>query len=802
MAPHLTNTYHQYKAETGLFISWLASTARSNGWRKASSIPSALSSSSRHPIPIGEILPMAKLVAVKGKVASMPPSIARALDRAIFLREAVSSLLQQQHGVVDDKNNRSHSFFVGILKQARQILSGSHQSSLGKDTNSWGQPSSPRLSLSAAFDALKLYEPSQAFLDAPNATFDTAEYDIADDEAGAWEDAHVAFSAMLLDTHALRQAVNRFWAVDFPRGRRFPSALAVATNTAIDLVRKLEEDVASKLDRFGGAAQFLIDHHAAVSGERLDLSSMLAEGDDADGDVYDLAKRTMYEAYYLLDQFRQTCDQQTEMAALYNGTSYGWYNWETADKCYSTRDKFNRDCAGFSELLTETVILIRRLRWDKVQDEFTRGVGLIIAEPSKPIPFWVTFAAQILIDNLQIMGGKFGGYGAYGHVQRTGEWITKRMKSVLEDIEGKPRPVGWPTRKDSALKRLQQEAHYFQTDAIGRWKRKLLPGSARQGSILLKRNAIFAGVWAHHLLTSLHATSIEFANAWGAVSAMHQLDTVVTRRIWIKTRRRLEVKWTDMDIMVSMQDWKNLWVGPVPEPHDMEGFWKQWCFSRGTSASDFASLRGKLPISGTRQPGNPGRGLRQLPPVSMLFRGRLGTDALGHARINLTQKDVKHIIGKGESVEIELTGDLSGASSSACPYKIEIHKQPAASQASRNLKSSDIKVLSPTNLIQILAQKLQGEIGELHFDYTLLHQKCWSDLGYLRRKFDQYFSEANGNKLDYITSEDQLPHLVGLVLRAAAGRAPRLSVERSLRLLDKLLKAKSYTRQKIQQRQQ
>lgn len=838
----LTNTYRQYKADTRLFASWFASTAKANGWSQnsersfdtqatprqepapattgsncnekkansrrkkknvsSSAAPEATSTSgantpAKYAVAISDFVPMAKFLASKGKSTTLPSSIAKILGRVIRLREAFAQVLQQQDSIAAEETTaKNHSYFVDILKQVQHILGGAEAQAANASPTEL--PNS-RECLSTAFAALHVYEPSQAFLDAPSAELvPVPEYDIAEDEAGLQEDAQVAFAALLQDILILRETVKKLWGARYATGNIHLCAVAIATNTAIDLARKMEEEAAPTLDRFGGAAKLLADHyHAAAVAEGLDPSQRAAEGDDINVDTYEIAKRTMYQAYHLLDQFRKGFPDASgsdagairnqQMPPIYDGKPYGWYDPKKAGEYQSAREKHDRDRAGFLEMVSEIAILSQKLNWNNVQDEFTRGVRLLITNPSLPIPFWVIFAAQVFIDNLETLGIRL----LHAAVDPTniGRWIAKRMEVALAGLQGKPRPSGWPAKMDGTLKRLQQDAHFFDTQVISKWKRRSLPSIERPESVLMRHNAVFAGVWAQHLLTLYHATAIAYANAWGAVFAMSQLNAAVMHLAWIKTGQVPVVMWTDMLIMQNLQGPDRFWVGS--EPRDIRDYWKQWCLCQGVSLAEFTSSRGVLPVGGaTNGNNNPRRGLGQLAPVSLLFRGRLGTDAAGHARVNVTLEDVRNIVGKGEWVVTRASeGNVfemvqEYETSSTRPFR-----QASDSDETRHRRTTlpsrgDHLALSPADLVNTLANVVHAEMAELHFDYMLLHTKCWMILTDFKRIMDPYFRRACEGRPDYITSEDQLPLLVGLIFRAAAGLAPGLGPRDSLELLD------------------
>jgi len=80
----------------------------------------------------------------------------------------------------------------------------------------------------------------------------------------------------------------------------------------------------------------------------------------------------------------------------------------------------------------------------------------------------------------------------------------------------------------------------------------------------------------------------------------------------------------------------------------------------------------------------------------------------------------------------------------------------------------------------------------LYFDYICLHMICWSTLRLFKYNMDPMFKQALGGRLDYIESDAQLPQLVGIMFRAAAGLAPGLPQKDSLVLLDAAPKIQLY----------
>jgi hypothetical protein len=148
--------------------------------------------------------------------------------------------------------------------------------------------------------------------------------------------------------------------------------------------------------------------------------------------------------------------------------------------------------------------------------------------------------------------------------------IAGRAQESLKEIEGRPRPVGWLTEKDSVLWRLKQNALFSEAPVITKWKRRLSPDldKSKTESILTRRNAIFSGVRA-------------------AIFAMNHLYAAGRRRTFLLSGNAVPFLWHDMLVMQkSHSEDKRFWVGPCLE--DMADFRKQWRLCHEASLAELA----------------------------------------------------------------------------------------------------------------------------------------------------------------------------------------------------------------------
>ncbi|KAK0741537.1 hypothetical protein B0T18DRAFT_394116 [Schizothecium vesticola] len=81
----------------------------------------------------------------------------------------------------------------------------------------------------------------------------------------------------------------------------------------------------------------------------------------------------------------------------------------------------------------------------------------------------------------------------------------------------------------------------------------------------------------------------------------------------------------------------------------MAEFWKQWRLCHGASLSELAQ-EPDGPGLGTASTVTqcPRRGLVELAPALLFLRGRLGSDTMGQARVEVSLDDVRKILGDAE----------------------------------------------------------------------------------------------------------------------------------------------------------
>lgn len=194
----LTSSYLQYKSDTDAVASWLASTARKCVYaadllakdkqkqqgsgrlkgkarklaQNVSTIPTfSTSPAQTYTIAIKDFIGLAEYIAgYKGTRVEVPHSFASSLHRAIAVRRSHGGDISEALGKTaeSEASDARHSYFVGVLVHVRDTLRPLMPESL-KNMEPGTKPADAE-KLSNSFSKLELFESSEDFFNAPDAT--------------------------------------------------------------------------------------------------------------------------------------------------------------------------------------------------------------------------------------------------------------------------------------------------------------------------------------------------------------------------------------------------------------------------------------------------------------------------------------------------------------------------------------------------------------------------------------------------------------------------------------------------------
>ncbi|KAM5380809.1 hypothetical protein ACJZ2D_003333 [Fusarium nematophilum] len=720
----LKSVYQQYKADTDSVATWLATTARAHGYanhapgsknlptkssrkkgktRRATKPtpppqPESSPSKAPHVIRIRDFEPMASFVG-NIKSVSVPDDFSVALERVIWVRKTFSDRLAASGAYINRASDDRHSFFVGVLEKVRDCL----------------KP----LMAPGVFNAAK---PSDAAAKQPE-----------DSLRNIWNHAVFALTTLLDDYDRLSRMIRSLWIRRHSDSLDL-AAISVATNTAFELARSMEEDIKPLLDKHDGGANLLTAYFAGLceeSGIRVDVREQ--PGDTYNLKAYGLAKQCLANGISLLTSYASSISGADNIINTYNG-KFGWYDEALGDSGATNRAKWSQDSTAFMEIMSDLHFLSSNMGRGAIEDEIIRGIYALMNGPRPRVPLWLAFAIQTYLDILQKLGEdcSFG----LGQVQQESLRIKKAMLNVPSDSPG----------RDSLL----SVASKWDKDPIWSCRHQMmllgsLAGQNPPAFKFLRRNPIHCGLLIHNMRTSFHLSGVQHAAPSGGLMCTMQLYHALRHEKLLPD----QVVWEDLEAFWKMQGNPTFFVGDPPTTR--EGYFRNYCLGIGVSASNWAPAPSKRKAKGKGTPNvnlANRRNMKFNGWVSLTINRRLAPTG---ERPALSTDLVEGILVEGRRHEA-----MDGKG----------HIRPELKRRAED-ETPDSMKLSPARLIQKLALEIHAEIPLITFDYFTMHNTAWAFLTKLKEEFTRIFGVGF---LQYIPQEDKLPFVVGYVFSTAAGR--------------------------------
>lgn len=475
--PLLQSRYKTYKEDTDNVATWLANQAQQCGYsaiplggsetpqpsgrlkgkarkqaKEAKQTPASqhdrlLLSKPTYTLKIKDFTPLADFIASSSSPAvRVPVSIVTALARAIKLRKQT----QSQEGDGD----AGHSHFLKVLERTLEILNPrvSSQSSNNSIARSLSQDSSPPLSLGTVdqlpnkFEALKVEEPTQDFLDAPNITTPTGQATIpaAKYQAEPLQDLqeeYLATHCLLQDVSKIRSIVKELWE-QYSQGLDLV-AISISVNTAINFIKDLEEDFSKRFHSLNGYERPMRVLYAAQClslGQNPGLRQR--PGDVFNYAVYHIADNLMMPTYSTMLSLSDIV--QSDNVPIYKPGHFGIRDRSTAWDQKSARDKVKDDQIVLMEAFSDLSLLALMMeKHPLAEDELIRGIRDM--RPGKPVSLWLTFAAQCFLDSQHVLKDELN--QAHSQLVRASVIMYKSLTETLE-FHKSLRIETWPKEND------------------------------------------------------------------------------------------------------------------------------------------------------------------------------------------------------------------------------------------------------------------------------------------------------------------------------------------------------------------
>ncbi|KAI0973477.1 hypothetical protein F4678DRAFT_477921 [Xylaria arbuscula] len=797
----LPSTYQLYKRDTDAVAGWLASTAKSLGFatdvtattsaskpvaggrlkgkaraeakKQGAAAPkqSSPATGPKYIIDIKDFVPLAEYVA--GKVTSVPETFRVTIDRVIAMRSGFRGRLEKYGKEISEISDAKHQnsiegALVQVLENVREAL---EHLMPAPDTN---QNAPIDEKLSNRFAGLTSYEPVLEFLAPPimerpaKTENDTAVYE-AETET-SFEHAAFALTSVINDMNRVRAHVRWIW-FKYKMGEFDLAAAAIATNTAIDLIRNTMEDILPLLDRNGGLRHMLKKLHilqCLMHG--WNIEDIFTGGpDNLNYGTYDVGCDTYFIIYRLLEVFIAAL--QPGRLPIYEEGLFGYYD-PASDRSRKTGfQKFADDRALLMPFFTEQMTTIIGLRDWPIKDEFLRGMEELVR--TRTVPFYTVFAAQVFLDITYELGEDIE--RGFGTMIDHATQVENDIKLHFE-FHAELKINTWPATKDLLIQGLQRSIQEIGKDPLRTTQAKVYE---KQGVImpdikshrLFRMSPVISGLFLYHFRSRYREIGLAVAGCWGSIQYCEHLYNALSHEHLVCHT------WLDMLVLKKIIGDDSFYVGgQVPEtPH---AYFNKFCLQMGTSAAAMTKKRRKnTPLQSGAGP----RSLKAESPVLSMFKARY-VDNTG--QVDFTPEHVGQIIELNLFRTDDSQGRLLMMGCIKDPKFLEKNKMLEQKMEGKR-KEARSGNMPLEQLIKPLVNSLHAESLQFSYPYMMMHRLCWGVLRRIKDSCDaclrQLYTPA------YLEKESQLPWIVGWILMAASG-LEGVSDRRPLQLAAKAMK--------------
>ncbi|KAL0469767.1 hypothetical protein QR685DRAFT_300521 [Neurospora intermedia] len=779
----LKSEYLEYKKDTDAVAAWLASTAKrcgfpanqlkSGSWdasdasslstkssksgrkkgkaRKAASAAvqatkKAFEGVSKYIVAISDYPKLAKHIADNADpTITVPDNFTTTINRVISIRSSFGERLAEHGAGPDLKDDLKHRHFVEILKKVREALLPRMSSKAFTSTKVKAAKSDE---ISNRFAGLAVEEPSQAFLDAPEAqrpsqpTEDKTIYEA--ETLDELEDALFAYTIMMNDLARIRATIRWIWE-NYQKGLFDIAAAAVATDTALALARGITDEVEPNVKT----------HALATWGvqERFFIACCLRKGydfdtifdDDSPGDLnydtYELADECFINAHRCLSSFVDMLHllPSGKLPLLREGL-YGQYDATQNRDNLSGYQKFKEDQVLLMEFLSELTVVTRLIPSYPVEDEFMRGVREM--DKTRKIPFSLVFAAQTFLDIHHLLradvsqGSKF--------MQNEIKHLSQTLKDHLDyHKKSQLRIKNWPKVMDDMLRLVfkqgqeivadpvyQCKAHYYRGNMVP------IPPSMKPNQIL-DNSPVLAGLNLLSYRGDVYSIGFDAANTWGSIQYTTHLYSAFQNEKLVDPHF-----WPDLEMAQALLPDSSFFPGGIA-PTTRKKYLETFVLQMGAAG---------IP-----------RGIKKGLPVSSIFVEKY----LKRTEVPWTPENIHDIVSRSG---FEAKGELGKGN--LLMWQID-EKDQKDIEKKRTLEAKGKKreeYLRPDELIQAAVMALHAEVTEMSFPWLTLHKSCWEMMKLVKEKNHQRLSQIFGS--GYLNDKSQMPFVIGYIFMTTCGECP------------------------------
>ncbi|KAI1176579.1 hypothetical protein F4777DRAFT_597573 [Nemania sp. FL0916] len=710
----LSSTYQQYKADTKSVAVWLASNGKGLGFDAITPPDNAVGGSKGgrlkgkarveakkqaaaqpYVISVKTFVPLAQHIATK--IKSVPDWVGITLDRAIAVRSRFGKKLEQNGSVLCEVSNSTHQHFVKVLEQVREILMPLMPAREVKETISIDTNDNDDNEERNRFSSLTFYEPSQEFLDAPTpqrpakAQVENIRYEV--EAETSLESALFALATTIHDMGRVRVRIQSIWS-DYKAEKIDLVSAAIATNTAIDLVRHMTEDILPLMDQHGG------------------IKSMLNKQFDTDNDPTYVLIYTWLDALHTELRNHNRISPGTvpklledDMRNVYDPGSHHWLKPEG--------EQLLEDWKLLGVFFTELVTVVRGGHDWPVKDEFLRGVEKQVLDQTKDVPLYVVFAARVFLDVTYELGED---------IQTPFKTLICHVTQIYNDISLHLRlHIDEKASPEQFYKKLQAIIQFVHEYPCQKRTRLYSERPKSQSHRLFRMSPVSCGLFLYHIYLDYHNVGWAVVNGTASIQCGQHLYNAV------RQEQLLTSDWPDMDTITANLGNDSFYVGGE-KPRTPTEYYAKFGMQMGMSvvlaSKSNRAIRDNVP----RMSKNGCRLLKPSSPILTMFDKRY---SYGSSRVDLTPEYVSQMI------ELSLArGDDAEDSALVLPATPQpevtpkVGKKKIGGQAKSQKRGKAVKAKAKSRtmpidqLIERLAPALHAEMPEFTYPYLSMHRAC------------------------------------------------------------------------------
>ncbi|KAH0360594.1 hypothetical protein KCU65_g9307, partial [Aureobasidium melanogenum] len=788
---YLQGTYTTYKRDTNAIANWLATTAKRCGFspevlkdssktsdhsplqpqpeveptklnerahelaRDAASKDGAKSAPPRtYTIPIKSFTRLAsQIVSSSTPTIKVPAVLGTILDRAIAFRKEHNACFKNTKLATETPSDvDSHAHFVSVLERVRHILRPCMAEKTGAAPLNQSQAKSKRATENKArnqnaFEALEVEELSDDFLNASlaeNTSKHKSEKNIRyQAESMTKYDEHLIAGLILLHSiNKIRKHIECLWKAYLKKDIDLHAA-ALSTNTAIEIVRHLQEDHDKSFHDQPDFQACVVP--CFITTCRLLKVDVLKREQDTDlynFDAYVTADKCFINTWFMLHQLRAW--RVTDMIARVDHHAPERRDTSTEWSRKSTRDKILDDKFMLFRAFTGLTTLATMDRW--VEDEFVRGVRDM--SPDKPIPLWLAFAAQIYLDVQHTLGPEVG--RPYQEMQKGGKYMKSTLDQTVALHEKLSRNLLNPTFCIQIREHLSTTGELIDFMLISDLVDWRLNGNNTKRLPtfdFFQHNPILSGLYLWGGRYTMQRSSISCVKDWTVVIYCAHLYNALRVQL-------LAERWEDMEMLLKLQGSDRIFMGAAPQ--SITECVKRFMLCRGMSITNSASDRADNERKVAKINPNNRRNVEDHIPFASLIAGRY----MCYDNVSLST-DLTAVEAKIKALRAEqMSRDLPTSSA-------DMETKTTSGPTSKSAKTNSKHALTAIDLLDGMATAVHGEGMHLTFDYLRLHRTCCTILTTLEAEVSWKFEGRHPFAAPNGIHRLHMPDLVGCILMQA-----------------------------------